>query len=128
MTPFDVQLEDGDLPKRTTHIRGPDQIAQRLQIRLNTWRGEWFADTRRGLPWMEWKQSKPPDTDAIEAQLRAQIRRTPGVLRVSDLSVDFSDGQVSASGTIQIEDQERVLEAEIYGPGGNSQPVMVTIL
>ena len=124
----DVKLKEGDLPKRTEHIDGPEKIAQRLQIRLNTWRGEWFADTRRGLPWLTWKQDAVPDTDAIEAQLRAQIRQTPGVLGVSDLTVEFTDGQVSASGTIQIEDEVRNVEAEIYGPGGNAQPVAVTIL
>lgn len=128
MAPFDVQLEDGDLPKRTQHIDGPEQIAQRLQIKLNTWRGEWFADTRRGLDWMEWEQDAAPDVPIIEAQIRDKIRSTPGVTGVSDLDVEFEDGTISASGRISIEDDERTVEAEIYGPGGDAQPVGILLL
>lgn len=128
MTPFDVQLEDGDLPKRTDHIDGPEQIAQRLSIKLNTWRGEWFADQRVGQPWLDWKQDKNLDLTIVAAQVRAQILQTPGVTGVVSLDVSRSGGSVSAEGVIEIEDGDRVLEAELFGPEGNAQPVAVLIV
>ena len=124
----DVQLIDGDLPARTRHIEGPEAIVQRVQIRLNTWRGEWFADQRRGQPWLDWKQDPAPDLTIISTQIRSQIRSTPGVVAVPEFDLSFSDGVISASGRVIVDDEERTLTAEISGPGGNAQPVTLLLV
>lgn len=126
---YDILLENGDLPKRTTHVSGAQAIAQRVQIRLNRWRGEWFADQREGVPWLTWKQDPAPDLLIITTQIRAEIRNTPGVIAVPVLDVDFTDGQIIGSGTVVLDGgEDRTIEAEIYGPAGNSQPVGILIL
>ena len=127
MTTTDVQIVDGDLPIVTRHIRGPEAIAQRIQIRLNTWRGEWFADQRRGQPWLEWKQDKALDLQIVSTQIRDQIRRVPGVVGVPEFEIERTDRGVSVEGVIQIEDEDRTLTAEIFGPEGNAQPVFVLL-
>ena len=127
MTTTDVQLINGDLPIVTRHIRGPEAISQRIQIRLNTWRGEWFADLRRGQPWLEWKQDSALDLQIVATQIRDQIRQVRGVLGVPNFSIDLVDGRVIVEGTILIDDEDRTLTAEIAGPGGNSQPVFVLL-
>lgn len=127
MTTTDIDLVDGDLPVVTQYITGPEAIAQRIQIRLNTWRGEWFADQRIGQPWLEWKQDPSPDTQIIATQIVNQITRVPGVLRVDEFEIDFSDGKITASGTIRIEDEDRAMTAEIYGSAGNAQPFFVVL-
>jgi len=122
----DVQLDNnGDIPIRTAYITGPDLVRQRIKIRLNTWRGEWFLDQRLGLPFLEWKQQKPPDVNVIRALIQREIRTTPGVVGVANLEVSLVQGRIEITGRITVEDVTLDLSAEISGPQGNSQPVMV---
>ena len=122
----DVQLDNnGDIPIRTAYITGPDLVRQRIRIRLNTWRGEWFLDQRLGLPFLEWKQQKPPDVDVIRALIQREIRTTPGVVGVANLEVSLVQGRIEITGRITVEDVTLDLSAEILGPQGNSQPVTV---
>ena len=122
----DVQLDNnGDIPIRTAYITGPDLVRQRIKIRLNTWRGEWFLDQRLGLPFLEWKQQKPPDVNVIRALIQREIRTTPGVVGVANLEVSLVQGRIEITGRIAVEDVTLDLSAEISGPQGNSQPVMV---
>ena len=122
----DVQLDNnGDIPIRTAYITGPDLVRQRIRIRLNTWRGEWFLDQRLGLPFLEWKQQKPPDVDVIRALIQREIRTTPGVVGVANLEVSLVQGRIEITGRITVEDVTLDLSAEISGPQGNSQPVTV---
>lgn len=127
---YDIRLNsDGDLPIRTEHITGPDLVAQRIRTRLQTFRGEWFLDERRGLPYPQWKQDRPVDIEAIGARIRREIRQTPGVIRVVTFEAKFSGGQISITGTVVVEDQTLTLSAEIFGAGdGNSQPVTVLLV
>lgn len=129
MTIHDVQLDEhGDLPALTRHVSGVDLIRQRIKTRLQTFAGEWFLDERRGLPYLEWKQARPADVAPIRARLRRDIVTTPGVIRVEDLAVTFTDGIIRARGTIFVEDQQLSLDAEIGALPGNSQPVTVLLL
>jgi len=122
----DVQLDNnGDIPIRTAYITGPDLVRQRIKIRLNTWRGEWFLDQRLGLPFLEWKQQKPPDVNVIRALIQREIRTTPGVVGVANLEVSLVQGRIEITGRITVEDVTLDLSAEISGPQGNSQPVTV---
>jgi len=113
----DVQLDNnGDIPIRTAYITGPDLVRQRIKIRLNTWRGEWFLDQRLGLPFLEWKQQKPPDVNVIRALIQREIRTTPGVVGVANLEVSLVQGRIEITGRIAVEDVTLDLSAEISGP------------
>lgn len=87
---IDVLLDStGDLPNSTVLGRGIDVIAQMIRIRLNQHLGEWFADVRKGLPWIDWKQAKPfPLVDA-SARIRIEVEQTQGVVRVEDWTESF---------------------------------------
>lgn len=125
---FDVALSDsGDLPVRTTHISGPDFIAQRIKTRLQLFKGEYLLDQRRGLPYLQWKQDRPVDVDAIGARIRSEIARTPGVTGVSDFEASFDSGHFTVSATISIDDVQARLEAEVFSPDGNSHPAITLI-
>lgn len=127
---YDVELtQAGDLPERTTHIEGPLLTRQRLQARLRTFKGEWFLDTRRGLPYFDWKQQKDLDLSVVQSVLRRLIATTPGVLSVQNLDVAFANGRIKASASLRVADEDRAVAAEITGlPGGNSQPVAVLFI
>lgn len=104
---IDVLLgEDLDMPVRTVLGRALDVTAQQIRIRLNRHLGEWFADTRIGMPWMDWVATKPfPLVDA-SARIRQEIETTPGVVRVDDWEEAFDGAarQAQFSGTAIFEE------------------------
>jgi hypothetical protein len=126
---YDVQLtDDHDIPARTTHISGVEFTRQRLLVKLRTFAGEWFLDTRRGLPWFAWKQQKPLDQTAVRSRVRQAIRTTPGVIDVTSLQTSLSGGTFTLSARVLVEDQELALSMESPISGGNAQPVTITVL
>lgn len=94
-------------------VRGPDAVAQAVVVELRWWLGEWFLDTRRGVPYVQRILRKGVSPRTVRAIIRRHIERSPGVDRVTFLrltvdprtreaSIDFelrtTDGQtVSAS-------------------------------
>ena len=76
---------DGDL----IIITGIDAIAQHLRIRLQFFRGEWFLDTRLGIPYFEEVLIKSPDLNVVQSLLREAIRETPGVISITSFELDF---------------------------------------
>lgn len=126
---FDVELDaSGDLPIRTRHIRGLEQIAQRVRTRLQTWAGEWFLDLRRGLPYLEWRQQKPPQLDQIRARIQREIRQTPGVDEVRGLEISFTQGTIYITGQVRVDGEDLALQAAVSAATGNAQPTVVLLL
>lgn len=125
---YDVALTDeNDLPARTRHIAGVELVRQRLLVKLNTFRGEWFLDLRRGLPWFEWKEQAPPQQTAIRSLVRQAIRNTPGVLDVLSLQTTFVSGRLGLTARVLVEDAELSLTLETP-QGGNAQPATIVVL
>lgn len=114
MATVDVELdEDGDLPAFCRVISGRDLIAQRVSIRLKTHLGEWILDPFKGLPFLQWMATKPPDAAAIGAVVRREIETTPGVLRVDDFSSAWTPATRSVEVTATIITAEGELEVVV---------------
>jgi len=98
----DVKLVDGDIPAVTTSLAGGDEIvAQRIELRVSQFLGEWILDEATGLPWLEWLARKPAPVGEMSARLRAEIADTPGVERVERLdALDEGDEHLSFSGMV----------------------------
>lgn len=75
-SPADIQIVNGDL----VVVTGLDFIRQRLEIRLDIQRGEWFLDITEGLPWREAILVRNPDLAAITALFTERILSTPTVV------------------------------------------------
>uniref|UniRef100_A0A6M3J9U3 Putative structural protein n=1 Tax=viral metagenome TaxID=1070528 RepID=A0A6M3J9U3_9ZZZZ len=83
---------DLDLTAGGVLLTGKAAIRQELLIRLKTFVGEYFLDTRRGLSWLAWTGSDGRKLDAavlrqIEALVRAEIVACAGVVRVDPSQV-----------------------------------------
>ena len=76
---------DGDL----IIIDGIDAIRQNLRIRLQLFRGDWFLDTRLGIPYFEEVLRKAPDLNVVQSLLRDAIRTTEGVTEITEFELDF---------------------------------------
>lgn len=70
-----------------TLLEGFDAVRQHIEIRLRTFLGEWYLDTRIGMPYFEEFLIKNPNQLVMQARLREAIEETPGVASVN--SIDF---------------------------------------
>src|SRR4051812_33496809 len=82
---------DGDLDFSTGNlvvVTDPnEEVAIDLQTRLRFFLGEWFADTRIGVPYYERVFVKAPDIPALKRMFNSIIREVEGVSDI--LQLDF---------------------------------------
>ena len=124
----DVQLIEGDLPPQTQHIEGATLVAQRVRIRLGTFRGEWLLDQSAGLPFLRWRSQRSPPLDSIAAKVREELRATPGVLDVRELRARHVQERVRIEGELIIEGNQTLnLNAEFVAAGNTSPTVALTL-
>lgn len=79
---FALDPATGDLAVPLVVLRGPAAVVQRIRCRFRFWLGEWFLDTRKGIPYRERVLIKNPDTNLISALFREVLESTPGVRAV----------------------------------------------
>lgn len=72
----------GDLAIPVRLLRGADALAQRLRSRYKFFLGEWFLDTRQGIPYFRDILVKNPDPSLIQSIFRKATLTTPGVLAI----------------------------------------------
>jgi HSP20 family molecular chaperone IbpA len=90
----DLHLVDGKL----SFVEDEEAIAQHLRIRLQFFRGEWFADEREGVPWFEEILTKPSNLPLVRSILRKVVVDTPGISDVQDLSISLDRQTRTLSG------------------------------
>lgn len=66
----------------------PEGAMQSIKVRLLHVRGEWFADTRQGLPWFSEILAKGTSTARICELVRRAIASVPTVLDVPSVEID----------------------------------------
>lgn len=66
-----------------------DAIAQHLRIRLRTFLGEWFLDTRIGMPYFEEFLVKNPNKLVLDARIREAVLETPGIIAVGSINYEL---------------------------------------
>jgi len=98
---------DGDLDLSSGNLQlvtGPDELVQKLTIRLRFFLGECFADLRQGMPYFEKVLVKNPDLVVIQAIFREAIVTTPGVdvlLGTIETTLDSTTRMLSVSFTVR---------------------------
>lgn len=84
-TTGDLDLTTGDIQL----ISGSEEIAQHLRIRLKFFIGEWFLDTRLGIPYIQKVFRKNPNSNVVRDLIQRAALSTPGVLEIQTLTFDF---------------------------------------
>lgn len=77
---------DGDLPIQPYIVKGPDAVIQRLRVRFQFFKGEYFLDTQIGVPYRESILVKNPNPIVISFIFRRVLLGTPGVKSVSQFN------------------------------------------
>lgn len=75
-TSNDLVISNGELQFTT---KKPDEVRQRLGIRLRTFENEWFIDLSYGIPYMQQIISQARRKDEIDVLLVSEIRDEDGV-------------------------------------------------
>ena len=81
----DIAIVDDDLEL----VDGVEAIGQDVGCRLLTFLGEWFLDSRIGMPYFTKILGQKPRLAAVESIFREAILSTPGIITVSDLEIGF---------------------------------------
>jgi hypothetical protein len=89
MTDFVLDPLTRDLVLPLRPVTGAALVAQRIGIRLRCWLGEWFLDTRHGVPYLGGVLGKQPRLEMVEATLRAQILDVAGVRSIVSFSLSL---------------------------------------
>lgn len=81
---------DLDVSGGTLHaVYGREAVAQEVRIGVRFFLGEWFLDTRIGIPYFTDIFRKNPNLGLIRDIFRRAIESVPGVLAVTDITLDF---------------------------------------
>lgn len=79
----DLALESGT----TVPINGAEYARQRVDADLSLYLGEWFLDTREGVPYRRDVLIKNPNQAVVRSMFRSVILKVPGIVDVSRLDV-----------------------------------------
>lgn len=83
-----------------TLLTGRDEIAQVLRQELRVFAGEWFLDTREGIPYFEDILRKAPDPARIDSIFKDKILSSPGVIELLQFNLELG-GESGRTLTLQ---------------------------
>ena len=78
----DLDLDGGDAKMQISRPQG-------VKIRLLFFRGEWFLDVSKGIPYFQSVFVKNPNLDHVRTLYRREILDAPGVDNLLSLILDF---------------------------------------
>ena len=111
----DLVIKNNDL----ILIDNAEQVAQQVLITLRFWLGEWFLDTRQGVPYLEYVLIKNPNMSHIRQILTENIKSVEGVKSI--VSLDFDFRRVTRELYVDFEidtDYGLITERAVLGYGG----------
>ena len=85
MATGDLVLRDGDV----LLIDNAERVAQQILITLRFWLGEWFLDTKDGIPYLEYVLVKSPNLLHIRQIFTEAMEKVDGVKRVEEMNLAF---------------------------------------
>ena len=111
----DIKLDDnGDMfldgSGSMVLVTGDEAIAQQFRIRFRFALGEWFLDTRVGVPYFQEILVKNPNLTRVRGIYRQLIETTPGIESIEEftLTLDNSTRTLSLSFAARKTDGETI--------------------
>lgn len=89
----DLELVNGT----TRIIRDGEYARQRVSVSLDFFLGEWFLDTKQGMPYFRDVLTKDPNSDTVRSVFQRRILQTPGIVGVNKLEVKLDGSSRVAS-------------------------------
>lgn len=87
---LEIDTATWDIKLPINILKGAPAVVQKVRIRFKFFLGEWFLDTRLGVPYFQNILIKNPDPSVISAIFKKVLRTTPGVtaVRTFDATLD----------------------------------------
>ena len=76
-------------------VINPYLVAQRLEIKLRSLRGEWFRDVNYGIPYIPNILSRNNQRDLADTYIKQVIKRDPDIKSIRSYTGIFSQGVYS---------------------------------
>ena len=116
MATGDLVLHDGDV----LLIDNAERVAQQILITLRFWLGEWFLDTKDGIPYLEYVLVKLPNLLHIRQIFTEAMEKVDGVKRVEEMNLAFDVKNRSLRVDYEVSTAYGLLtRREVLGYGGN---------
>lgn len=110
----DLLLKNRDL----LLIDDAERVAQQIKVALLFWLGEWFLDTTKGVPYLQYVLVKNPNMAHVRQVLYEAISGVPDVKRVSSLDIELNPRLREATVKYAVEtDYGLVTRREVLGYG-----------
>ncbi len=98
-------------------VGGAGRIRQQIKVTLLTWLGEWFLDTRFGVPYLERVLKKNPNFSHIRGIIRGKILAVPGVKSIKSLVLSFDRPTRLLTITYEADTDEGIVKDEVSSGG-----------
>ena len=92
------------------------EVAQRITVRANFFRSEWFLDLNEGTPWYQHVLTKAPPDRVIRSVLRGVIADCEGVASLDQLLYSISRERTMSVDFRATLDNGTTLTSRTYGP------------
>lgn len=116
MATGDLVLRDGDV----LLIDNAERVAQQILITLRLWLGEWFLDTKDGIPYLEYVLVKSPNLLHIRQIFTEAMEKVDGVKRVEEMNLAFDVKNRSLRVDYEVStDYGLITRREVLGYGRN---------
>lgn len=116
MATGDLVLHDGDV----LLIDNAERVAQQILITLRFWLGEWFLDTKDGIPYLEYVLVKSPNLLHIRQIFTEAMEKVDGVKRVEEMNFVFDVKNRSLHVDYEVStDYGLITRREVLGYGRN---------
>lgn len=116
MATGDLVLRDGDV----LLIDNAERVAQQILITLRFWLGEWFLDTKDGIPYLEYVLVKSPNLLHIRQIFTEAMEKVDGVRRVEKMNLVFDVKNRSLRVDYEVStDYGLITRREVLGYGRN---------
>ena len=116
MATGDLVLRDGDV----LLIDNAERVAQQILITLRFWLGEWFLDTKDGIPYLEYVLVKSPNLLHIRQIFTEAMEKVDGVKRIEEMNLVFDVKNRSLHVDYEVStDYGLITRREVLGYGRN---------
>lgn len=111
----DLDFSSGDL----YFVDGDDYLVQKLRVRLQFLKGEWFLDQRVGIPYLQELLKKNPDPAIVRSVFRQAILSAPGIASLENFEMTYTSATrtlnldftaIKSDGTVLTFDEPFVVE------------------
>lgn len=111
---YDLEITNADFALCQSEAHA---IAQAITIRLRTLAGEWFLDTRAGIPYLSHILGKKQSEPLLRKLISEAIKSLPGIITIKEFVVKTGPGErsITISFNAVLSDQSTIVINESIG-------------